>query len=289
MRQRTLVEVFVSSPGDCGLERKFLRDKVDEYNRTARQALDLEVRAFGPDDLHAGIGSYGQEAVNRQLNDYDVYVGIWRERTGTPTPQAPSGTMEELRRALERHRRTRRPWIMPYFWKRSPTDFGAIKNELMEHGSFFHDYDDPDRLGAMFFVHLSGYLRDEYRLPGHSTTKMDRASGDSRLNAVHFTFQIFSPDGREKKLSVNRMAVAVGRQPERNQIVVPNDRVHREQGLFVWKEGIVFYVDLGGDAQIQRASSEKRDAAVYGQIALEVDDAVLLPDGSRVVLRAVVD
>ncbi len=289
MRQRTVVELFISSPGDCGCERKFLHEAVGEYNRTARQGLDLEVRAFGPDDLYSGTGSYGQEAVNRQLNHYDIYVGIWRERSGTPTPSAPSGTIEELRRALERHRKTRRPWIMPYFWKQSSTDFAAIKNELIAHGSFFHAYDDPKRLGGMFFDHLSGYLRDEYRLPGHSTTRMDSADRHSELNAVHYTFQIFSPDGREKKLSIDQAAVAIGRQPKRNQIVFSSDRVHREQGLFVWKDGIVFYVDLGGDSHIQYASSHNRDQGAYGQRAIEVGDAVLLPDGSRVVLRAVVD
>jgi hypothetical protein len=289
MGQRPIVELFISSSADCDLERECLLQEVQNYNETARKMTDLEVHAFGPDNLYSGIGSHGQEVVNRQLRNYDIYVGIWRERTGTSTPVAPSGTMEELREAVQRHARTRRPWVMPYFWKRSPTDFSAIKDELVAHGCFYHSYDDPQHLGEMFFEHLSGYLRDEYRLPGHSTTRMDSANRNSRINDVHFTFQIFSADGQERKQSVNRSVVAIGRKPDRNEIVFSSDLVHREQGMFVWKDGLVFYVDIARDSQIQYASHEPRENVQYGLTSIEVGDAVLLPDGSRVVLRAVVD
>jgi hypothetical protein len=289
MRQRTIVELFISSSSDCGLERECLLEEVEKYNDIARRITNMEVHAFGPDNLYSGIGDYGQDVVNRQLGNYDIYVGIWRERTGTATPVAPSGTMEELREAVQRHARTRRPWVMPYFWKHSPTDFKPIKDELVEHGCFFNSYDDPQHLGEMFSEHLSGYLRDQYRLPGYSTTGMNSANRKSRLNDVLFTFQIFSADGQERKQSVNRSVVAIGRRPDLNQIVFSSNLVHGEQGLFVWKDGLVFYIDIESDSQIQYASHEPREKVQYGLKSIEVGDAVLLPDGSRVVLRAVVD
>ena len=291
MIRRTVVRVFISSSGDCDSERRALHRSVHDYNRVACAALDHEIDAFGPDDLYSGIGAYGQDVANRQLMDYDIYVGLWRERIGTPTPAAPSGTVEELRGAVERHSKTRRPWIMAYFWESSPTDFSHIKNELKEHGCYFHQYKEPEQLADMFRTHLSGYIRDQFRLPGHSSTRMESNAGPSVLNSVHLTFQVHSPDGSQKKVTFNRSAVAVGRQPESNQIVCTGDRVHREQGLFIWKDGIVFYVDLAGDSRIEHAApaAQGSDDLQYGLHAINVGDSVTLPDGTRLLLRAVVD
>lgn len=290
MSRRTVVRVFISSPGDCDREREALHRSINEYNRTSRASLDHEVYAFGPAELYPGIGAHGQEVANRQLTDYDIYVGLWRESMGTPTPSAPSGTVEELRSALERHHKTRRPWIMTYFWKSSPADFALVKNEIKEHGCYFHLYEEPQQLANIFFTHISGYIRDQFRLPGHSSTRLGGNTATSALHSVHITFQVYSPNGSESKLTFERTTVAMGRTPEINQIVCPSDLVHREQGLFVWKDGIVFYVDLAGDSRIERLTAGGgTDGLHYGQHSINIGDSVRLPDGSRVVLRAVVD
>jgi hypothetical protein len=263
---------------------------VNQYNKLARPTQSLEIFAFGPEDLYSGPGEYAQEVVNQQLNDYEIYVGLWRESRGTPTPVAPSGTVEEMRNALNRHKKWRRPWVMAYFWKFSQTDFNDVKDDLKINGCYYHHFDNPQHLQQIFLNHLTGYLRDKYRLPGHSTTQLRSRVQESVLSSVFLTFYIFSPEGGERKISCERAFVAVGRQPEKNEIVINDQRVHREQGLFLYKEGVVFYVDLAGDSLVQRnhLSIPNADQDVYGQDVVNVGDAVVLPDGSRIVLRAVV-
>jgi len=285
--QLTVVDAFISSPGDCGDERAAVHRAVDAYNRVSVPAHQTQVNAFGPAELHSAHGQYAQEGINRQLLRYDLHIGLWREAAGTPTPSAPSGTVEELRLALDRYARTRRPWMMCYFWKASPTNFDATKDELKDHGWYYHAFRDPAELEQLFLTHLTGYIRDEYRLAGHSTTQLDPRAGSGGQPTL--TFQVHEPDGTARRVSFERSLVAVGRQPGRNDIVLTSDRVHREQCTFTWKDGVVFYTDLAGDSRYEPGPATGDSSVAYGLQTMHVGDAVTMPDGSRVVLRAVVD
>src|SRR5262245_15338978 len=255
MAKRTLVPLFISSSGDCAEEKDAIMRAVGAYNQVARESLDFEVSAFTQDDLYAGPakpGEHAQQVANRQLEDYEIYVGVWRESLGTPTPVASSGTMEELHKAFERYGLTRRPWIMAYFWRHSPTDFSAIKTDLRERNCFYHVFVDTIDLERRFLDHLSGYLRDRYRLKGHSTTQLGERSKASALGSVHMTFDVHTK-AKKQRYSFDRSEVAVGRRPERNDIVVSSSEVHREQGVFMWIDGVIFYNDVAGDSQVESA------------------------------------
>ena len=48
-------------------------------------------------DIYPGIGEYGQDVINNQIDgNYDLFIGIMKTRFGTPTPNAGSGTEEEF-------------------------------------------------------------------------------------------------------------------------------------------------------------------------------------------------
>ena len=68
------------------------------------------------DSIPAGVPS--QEAIDSQLPDYHVYVGILWKRFGTPTATASSGTESEFRDALQSFKTKGSPWIMFYFCER---------------------------------------------------------------------------------------------------------------------------------------------------------------------------
>ena len=289
MQSLTIVQLFISSPGDCAAERKATSAAIATENRFWRAKHQIEVSAFGPDDLYPGAANYGQEVVNRQLQDFDIYVGIWREKIGTQTPAAPSGTVEELRNAFLRYRRTRRPWILCYFWRPSPTDFSAVKNEITSNGGFYQNFDNPQHLAKQLCEHLTRYLERDFLKPGHSTTRvtgpMAVASGSPPTMFFHVA-EI--EEGKPRPVSFDRPVVAVGRMRELNQIVLTNNRVHREQGIFAWEDGDVFYIDLAGDSRVERRIQDSR-TTLHGHPVLKIGDAVVMPDGSRIVLRAVVD
>jgi hypothetical protein len=115
---RTL-KIFLSSPSDVIEERDSLAQLVKDINDVLaflapEKRLTLELVRY---ETHAypDIGQ-PQEVINRQVPiDYDIFVGVMWKRCGTPTANAPSGTIEEFRRAFEHRKTGHLPRIMFYF------------------------------------------------------------------------------------------------------------------------------------------------------------------------------
>ena len=75
--------------------------------------LNLTITAISPEkrvllelvrwETHVApsLGSDPQDVVNRQIGEYDLFVGIMWKRMGTPTALATSGTEEEFNGAYE--------------------------------------------------------------------------------------------------------------------------------------------------------------------------------------------
>jgi formylglycine-generating enzyme required for sulfatase activity len=63
----------------------------------------------------AGDMGRPQEIINRQIGDYDIFVGVMWKRFGTPTGKAESGTEEEFNVAYANWLKYRRPRILFYF------------------------------------------------------------------------------------------------------------------------------------------------------------------------------
>jgi len=74
-------------------------------------------------ETHAwpGFGEDAQDVINRQIEPYEIFVGVMWKRLGTPTGRAASGTVEEFTRAYERWGVHRVPHLMFYF-SRAPID-----------------------------------------------------------------------------------------------------------------------------------------------------------------------
>ena len=118
LQPRTL-KVFLASPSDVEEERGALARLVRDIN---------DVLAFLAPDKHLTLElvryethtfpdlGQPQEVINRQIPlDYDIFVGVMWSRCGTPTATAPSGTVEEFRRAYEHRKKGHLPRIMFYF------------------------------------------------------------------------------------------------------------------------------------------------------------------------------
>jgi hypothetical protein len=115
---RTL-KVFLASPGDVSEERAALARLVRDINDVLTflvpdKRLNLELVRYET-YAYPDIGA-PQEVINRQIpGDYDIFIGVMWKRCGTPTHEAPSGTIEEFRRACERRKQGHLPRIMFYF------------------------------------------------------------------------------------------------------------------------------------------------------------------------------
>jgi hypothetical protein len=115
---RTL-RVFVASPSDVAEERVALRRLICDINDVLSYldpARNLRIELVGYEtDSYPDYGS-PQDVINRQIPvDYDIFIGIMWKRCGTPTKSAPSGTIEEYRRACEKRKQGGLPRVMFYF------------------------------------------------------------------------------------------------------------------------------------------------------------------------------
>jgi hypothetical protein len=99
-----IVRVLVASPGDVQTERAIVPEIISAINRIigSKEGFRLE-QVLWEQDSFPDIGADVQDVINRQLLDYDIFLGIMRARFGTPTKRANSGTEEEFDRAYQRH------------------------------------------------------------------------------------------------------------------------------------------------------------------------------------------
>lgn len=105
MKQSGVIKVFVASPNDVVPERQALNMVIDELNLVLGPLLSVKFELVRWEThTYPAVGSDPQNVINSQVDaDYDVFVGIFWSRIGTPTPRAASGTVEEFDRAYRRH------------------------------------------------------------------------------------------------------------------------------------------------------------------------------------------
>jgi hypothetical protein len=100
-RRELVVRIFLASPGDVVPERKAVERVKSELNLTLPSLAGLRFELVGWEThSYPGFGVDAQDVINRQISDYDVFIGIMWARFGSPTARAGSGTEEEFNRAL---------------------------------------------------------------------------------------------------------------------------------------------------------------------------------------------
>lgn len=102
-RTETVLSVFVASPGDVSEERDSLDAIIGEINSAHARRTGIRLELLRWEDVLPALGEEPQAVINAQIpQDYDVFVGIFWNRLGTPTILAESGTAEEYYMAKAR-------------------------------------------------------------------------------------------------------------------------------------------------------------------------------------------
>ena len=103
----TAVSLFLASPSDVSVERGIVTEVVGEWNgRHSRHSGVTFQLLKWESSVTAGFGQDGQDVINAQINDdYDVLLALFWTKLGSDTLRAPSGTVEEYRRAWDRFKR----------------------------------------------------------------------------------------------------------------------------------------------------------------------------------------
>jgi len=173
-RSETILRVLVSSPGDVAGDRNKLEEVVSELNLTWRKRLGISFELVRW-ETHAfpGVGADAQDVINVQFeDDYDIFIGLFWTRFGTPTGRAGSGTEEEFNRAYDRYCHEPTKLRVMFYFKDSPptklsdinlTQYALVKDfqdKLKKKGVLYWSYDTEENLAALLRIHLSNQVQE---------------------------------------------------------------------------------------------------------------------------------
>lgn len=100
----TVYEVFIASPTDVQEERAYLEEEIYRWNRKNTSYTNIVLMpVMWEHDTYSSIsGQEPQKEINDQIKDSaDLVIGIFHARLGTPTDNADSGSVQEIREHLD--------------------------------------------------------------------------------------------------------------------------------------------------------------------------------------------
>lgn len=120
------IRIFFSSPGDVEDEWEIAQDVIDELQRFEGEELGVNLIFKGWEThTYPAIGR-PQGVINQQIGNYEIFVGVFWNRYGSPTGEAESGTVEEFKRALENRDQNGIPAVLFYF-RETPANLDTIE------------------------------------------------------------------------------------------------------------------------------------------------------------------
>lgn len=207
--------LFNASPGDVADERKTLAEiVVPELRRILGafaklgngQDIDLEAIRW---ETHTwpDIGADPQDVINKQLSDFDIFVGIMWKRFGTPTKRAGSGTGEEFDRAYELYKKYRLPRIMFYFrttpfYPKSSEEIDQLqrvfefKDRLEQLGVRYWEYESPIEFERFIREHLIRQILDLAHAPHEPD--VEKPTETKEKIPGHSVFISYTPENRQE-------------------------------------------------------------------------------------------
>ncbi len=175
---RKFVKVFLASPGDLKDERIEAHDVVEELNRLHGESLGYHIELVGWEDV-ISQSQRPQAAINRDLDQCELFIGMLWERWGTPPDNSGNyelGFEEEFERSATNYARVRKPEICLLFKDvessrlRDPGEqlkkVMAFRERLIaEKKILFETFADTRTLGqkvrAIITKYLYGLIEDE--------------------------------------------------------------------------------------------------------------------------------
>lgn len=184
MESLKIYTCFISSPGDCNPERETVEKVLDKVNNGFAQHLGMNFKSFmWENDVLPDMGKNGQETIDEHIekSNYDIFIGIMKNRFGHPTKKAGSGTEHEFNDALERKRNSSNstPKIIFYFGK-DEVDIDnpnikeiisqrkkvkSFKKNIQDKG-LYSDFDDLEFFEKSVTNHLELFIKENSPLQG---------------------------------------------------------------------------------------------------------------------------
>jgi len=171
MPQVEVLKIFLASPSDVAKERDYVIEVIEEINRTIAPSKGVILEVVSSKHTFPGYGQDGQSVLNKQIGtmkEYEIFLGIMWSRVGTPTQRAPSGTIEEFKRAVRANKSHEKPEIWFYFRKleahldtkeklEQAQKVVTFKKEV-QRKALTHDYNSPSNFRDRFRQDISLWL-----------------------------------------------------------------------------------------------------------------------------------
>src|SRR3990172_1272289 len=169
------IHLFLSSPGDVEPERAKVHAVAEQVNRMLGDSLGIVLEVIDWKTHIVPDMGRPQEVINRQVRDYDIFVGILWKRFGTPTGKAESGTEEEFNIAYANWQKFKRPRILFYFSQmpympKNPSEGSQFLKVLEFKAEFWEqqtglvmDYQTPEEFSDLLREHLGKVLHEWFK------------------------------------------------------------------------------------------------------------------------------
>lgn len=168
MKEIKQINLFISCPGDIKDELNSIEVIVKEFNKTFGKISNFTIQiVHWNEDTYTDIGEDGQDIINNQI-DYDILIGIIWMRLGTPTKREKSGTVEEIKRAINNSKKQQ----LVYFKTATPSNLNSIntselndvmlfKQELSEK-LLYKEFESVEKFETLFRLNLSNLIKDKF-------------------------------------------------------------------------------------------------------------------------------
>jgi len=189
----TVLRVLIASPSDVPDARDAVEDALHSWNRlhaTTRNVVLLPWR-WETNSVPL-LGGHPQEIINAQgVDGADIVVALFGSRLGSPTPDAVSGTVEEIERAVS----SGKPVHLYFSRAPLPHDVDTtqleglrnFKNEIRERG-LLGEFDDIRQLENQIWSALE-----------HDLAKIDLSVTAVRHKPIGVRFRVDSKSERREK------------------------------------------------------------------------------------------
>ncbi|NKE73605.1 hypothetical protein [Candidatus Manganitrophus noduliformans] len=191
----TTFRIFIASPSDCNVERKTVRQIInqDPTIRTLKRELNIALDDLGCEDLLSDLGR-PQSIINAAIEKFDPHwiVFIFWHRFGTDAGMGMTGTEEEWNLARKMNeQKSGRPTVSLYFNRATPATYivdpdqqSALANFrsriFSEYQALASEFNGTSEFEQLFRAHLTkrvfALTNGQLALPKHLTERFLTAS-----------------------------------------------------------------------------------------------------------------
>lgn len=205
------INLFISHPGDIKDEIDCIQSCVKEINKIQNEYI-LEC-LDGTFDTYTEVGEYPQEVISKQIGPkYDILVGIFWQRIGTPTKKEKSGTIEEIKGAISKKKQ-----LLVYFNISCPQNLNQIdlgqlkeirlfKEELSQAKLLYKEFESIENFSSMFRIQLMNLIKDKFLIKSEvSKLNLNKVSIHSTIDKYNLISNLITDVEQKNNGSSNKI------------------------------------------------------------------------------------